>query len=226
MKQILKVILGFIIVLNLSSCLGIKYVEKKDIVSILEKNISSWSVDECNIIIKHYKTGSNKQVKVEVLLLNKNVVSAIVRKEVIEKRYSDKEFYEHLKNYLENYTSFTLDTNSKEIVVADTNFTNGITFKLFLENNTEPFYPIFLEDGYSYLFLENKEGKFSRVIEVTGLYAEDYIQLDGYLNVIIKFSPFASDGSRLFSSNDLDEDYKLVFNGLLKKPITIEWRTK
>lgn len=236
MKTALKIIIILVLFVLLQSCSSVSNVEKIAIEPILEKNVSTWTLDECNTIIEHYsstnkipeifKTLRSNDVAIRVLSLNKNVITAIVRKEIIEKRFDDNAFKSNLKDYLEEYSSYTLDTNSMKIEIADSNYRSGISFKLFLENVTDPFKPIFLEDGYSYFFLENMNGKFSRVNEVTGLYVEDYIQLDGYLNVVVTFSPFATDGTRLFSTNDLDEDYKLIFNGLQKEPIVIEWKTK
>jgi len=83
-----------------------------------------------------------------------------------------------------------------------------------------------LEDGYSYFFLENLKGEFSRVTEVTGLFVEDYFQLDGYLEAVITYSLFSSSGKRIFNSNTLNESYKLIFNGLQKEPIIIRWNVK
>ncbi len=77
-----------------------------------------------------------------------------------------------------------------------------IAFKIYFENISDPYQPIFLEDGYSYFFLENAKGEFSRVTEVTGLFVEDYFQLDGYLDAIITFSPFSAGGKRLFETKD------------------------
>jgi hypothetical protein len=69
-------------------------------------------------------------------------------------------------------------------------------------------------------------GEFSRVTEVAGLFVEDYLQLDGYLDVVITFSPFSSIGKRLFNSNTLNESYKLVFNGLQEDPIIVQWQLR
>ncbi|MEE9430131.1 MAG: hypothetical protein V3V16_03760 [Melioribacteraceae bacterium] len=236
MKQIKIILILFFTAYFLSGCYARKYVDRKSISPLLKKNASEWSLDECDKIIDHYKSSTlvngvlnsppKTDVKIDVLLLNKNTIQALVRKEIIEKRLDSEDYKNNLKIYLEEFTSFTLDTNSLKIITADTNFTSGISFRLYLENITEPYRPIFLEDGYSYFFLENTDAKFSRIIDVTGLYVEDYIQLDGYLNVVVTFSPFASDGSMLFQTNNLDEDYKIIFNGLQKKPIIIEWKTK
>ena len=235
MKKIIQLILFFLIILFLSGCSSTKYVSSSDLTPNLSKSFNTLSIDDCNKIINFYSLSNNRknilsvmdkkpQVVINALPLNKNVILALSRKEAIEKRLNKQEYLERLKDLLESYTSFTIDTVSMKIVPSDSIFTAGYSFKLYLENQTEPYHPIFLEDGYSYFFLENMKGKFSRIIEVTGLYAEDYIQLDGYLNVVITFSPFATDGTKLFKNKDLDQDYKLVFNGLQDESITLTWK--
>ena len=67
------------------------------------------------------------------------------------------------------------------------------------------------------------KGEFSRVTKVTGLFVEDYFQLDGYLDAIITFSPFSTTGKLLFAEKDLNESYMLIFNGLQSDPIGIKW---
>ncbi len=232
MKILLKPFLFIFVFLLLTSCSLTKYVFKSNFYDVLNKSSSTWTIKECKEIIQHYSLSTGKSnifstktdVKIEALPLNKTVVLVLARKEAIEKRLNNQEYKNRLKDLLEAYTSFTIDTISMKVIPSESNFTNGYSFKLYLENTTDPFRPIFLDDGYSYFFLENKEGKFSRIIEVTGLYAEDYIQLDSYLNVVVTFSPFATDGTRLFKNKDLSEAYKLVFNGLQDKPITLEWK--
>jgi hypothetical protein len=222
--------------LIITSCTPTKFVNKQRIISILPRDASKWTLEECNKIIDFYSvtnSGSqlfntaplNLKVFIRALPLNKTVIKAIARKEVIEKRLNEDEYFPLLEDLLKEYTSLTYDPKRKSIVESDSNYTKGYSFKLYFENKSDPFEPIFLEDGYSYFFLENMDGNFSRVIEVMGLYAEDYIQLDGYLNVIVTFSPFAADGKRLFDSKDLNEGYRLVFNGLQSEPIVIEWNT-
>ncbi len=223
--------LVFFIFLFSTNCSITKYVFTSSIKDYLQKPFVTWTIDDCNKIIKYYSVSTKKSIPVlskrpdisiTALPLNKNVIQALAKKEAIEQRLNNTEYIARLKELLEQYTSFTLDTVFLQIMESDSNFTKGYSFKLYLENQTDPFKPIFLEDGYSYFFLENMNGKFSRIIEVTGLYAEDFIQLDNYLNVVVTFSPFATDGTRLFKNKDLSEAYKLVFNGLQEKPIVIE----
>lgn len=230
-----KIILGFVLTVLFSfGCVPAKYVNQKNILPITLKSAEYWTLKECNQVIEYYTITSinenlfsnlpfNQSVLIRAIPFNKNTVIALARKEVIEKRLPEDDFIPILNYYLETFTSFTYDTNLNKIVEQDSNYSKGYSFKVYLENISNPFEPIFLEDGYSYFFLENMEGSFSRVTEVTGLYAEDYIQLDGYLNVIITFSPFAADGKRLFENKDLNETYQLVFNGLQEDPIVLKW---
>lgn len=221
----------------LTSCITPTYVNQKEIIKILPKDAVTWNLEECNEILDFYTTDNlpknlfqkapiNQKVYIKILLLNKSTVKAMSRKEMIEKRLDEEDYYTILKNYLKVFTSLKFDESRNEIIEADSNFTNGYAFKIYFENISDPYEPIFLEDGYSYFFLENMKGDFSRVTNVTGLFVEDYFQLDGYLTAILKFSPFAENGKQLFDSKDLNESYKLVFNGLQIDPIVIQWNIK
>lgn len=235
MKKILLAIL--ILSFTLISCSSINYVNKKIVADIFPKDAVDWSLEECNKILTFYtadnlsnhifqKAPLNQKVFIKALLLNESVVKAMSRKEVIEKRLKPEEYYDILANYLTQFTSLKYDKKRNEIIEADPNFTKGYSFKIYFENVSDPYQPIFLEDGYSYFFLENAKGEFSRVTEVSGLFVEDYFQLDGYLDAIITFSPFSADGKRLFETKDLNESYRLVFNGLEDDSIVIQWMVK
>ena len=227
-----KHFLSFLAVfLFVSSCSTVNNVYKRNIVKILPKEAITWDLAECNKILNFYTSHNsvngigtvNQTVSIDALLLNKTSIKAIARKEVIEKRLDPNDYYSILNEYLMEFTSFSYNFSTGEIIESDSNFTKGYTFKIFFENISDPYQPIFLEDGYSYFFLENMDGEFSRVTQVTGLYVEDYFQLDGYLDAIITFSPFSTIGKRLFEEKNLNESYKLVFNGLLEEPISIKW---
>ena len=219
------------------SCSSINYVNKKKIADIFPKDAVGWSLEECNKILNFYtadnqtnqifqKAPLTQKVFIKVLLLNKTSIKAMSRKEVIEKRLKPEEYYDILANYLTQFTSLKYDNKRNEIIEADPNFTKGYSFKIYFENISDPYQPIFLEDGYSYFFLENANGEFSRVTEVTGLFVEDYFQLDGYLDAIITFSPFSNSDKRLFNTKDLNESYRLVFNGLQEDSVVIQWMIK
>lgn len=235
MKKLLFILsISFLL---LPSCTSTKYVYQSKILNILPKDGAEWSIDECNKILDFYTADNttnkmfnsapiNQKVYIKVLLLNKTTLKAMARKEVIEKRIDKNDYYRILEAYLSRYTSLTYNKDRKEIIEADTNFSKGYTFKIYFENISDPYQPIFLDDGYSYFFLENMDGEFSRVIEVEGLFVEDYFQLDGYLDAILTFSPFSSAGKRLFDDKNLNESYNLVFNGLQKESIGIKWVLK
>jgi hypothetical protein len=235
MKKILSILL--VVTFLLFSCTSLTHIDKQKIDSILPKDASEWSLEECNKILLFYtasnssnlifkSTPVNRIVFIKALLLNKTSVKALTRKEVIEKRLDDIEYYPILETYLKEFTSLTYDNSRKEIIEADSNFSKGYSFKIYFENISNPYKPIFLEDGYSYFFLENMNGEFSRVTEVSGLFVEDYFQLDGYLDAIITFSPFSTIGKRLFDDKNLNESYKLVFNGFRDDSIGVEWLLK
>lgn len=230
-----KILISFFLILIISSCATLKYVNKDSISKILIKNAESWTLEECNKVLNFYTISNisnlllnvgpiNQKVVIKAMLLNTISIQAIAKKEMIEKRLGEKAYFQILKSYLDDFTNFTFDEKLNKIVESDSNFTKGYSFKIYFENISDPFEPIFLEDGYSYFFLENMNGDFSRVINVKGLFVEDYFQLDGYLNAIITFSPFSENDKRIFESKDLNEDYKLVFNGLQIEPIIIYWK--
>ena len=231
----MKAILKFTILLNilLSACSTTKVVNNKQI-NLLSKDASTWTIDQCYSIIDFYSvdnTGGdiyqakllNQKVYVKALLLNINSIKALSRKEVIEKRLENNDYYNILNNYLNEFLNLKYDKSVGKIIDIDESFTKGYTFKVYFENISDPYEPIFLPDGYSYFFLENLNGEFSRVTEVSGLYVEDYFQLDGYLNATITFSPFSAGGKRLFNNKVLNESYRLIFNGLQKSPIALRW---
>lgn len=229
-----KILLAFLLLsLAVSSCASVNFAYKKLINTIVEKDAASWSLDECENVIKFYKNNNitnkifssgpgKEKVLIIAMPLNLNTIKAISRKEVINKRLKDSEFYKIFNNYLQDFTSYKYDTKLGKVVEADSNFSKGYSFKFHFENISDPYEPIFLEDGYSYFFLENPEGEFSRVTEITGLFVEDYFQLDGYLDAVVTYSPFSANGRRLFKDKDLNESYNLVFNGLRKEPIYIK----
>jgi len=232
MKKLPFILLLLTILLN--NCSPVKYVNNKQIVKIFPRNGIDWSLEECNQIIDFYSTNispnqlfnskpNNQKVFIKTLLLNKNSIQAMSKKEIIEKRLNKEDYYKILDSYLREFTSLTYSKSREQIIEADSNFSKGYSFKIYFENTSDPFEPIFLEDGYSYFFLENMNGEFSRVTEVTGLFVEDYFQLDGYLDVIVTFSPFSTIGRRLFEEKNLNESYRLVFNGLQKEPIIVQW---
>jgi hypothetical protein len=222
-----------IIIIFFIGCVSTKIVNIKQI-KHLNNDASQWNLNQCNQVINYFtvdNTGGDlfkaglvgQKVFIRALLLNQLSIEAIARKEVIEKRLDTKDYYNILDQYLNIYLNQRYDKSSDKIIDLDTNFSKGYSFRVYFENISDPFEPILLEEGYSYFFLENLEGEFSRVTEVSGLFVEDYFQLDGYLNAIITFSHFSVNGKRLFESKNLNESYRLVFNGLQQDPVILQW---
>ncbi|MDX1699323.1 MAG: hypothetical protein R3250_01835 [Melioribacteraceae bacterium] len=221
------------LILLIPGCSTSKIVNSKQI-NLFSKDASTWTLEQCHNVIDFYSVDNSggdiyqaklmrQKVYIRALLLNVNSLKALSRKEVIEKRLENQDYYDILNNYLDEFLKIGYDKSSDKIIDANENFSWGFTFKVYFENISDPYEPIFLADGYSYFFLENLEGEFSRVKEVSGLYVEDYFELDGYLNATITFSPFSAGGKRLYENKVLNESYRLVFNGLQRGPIILRW---
>ena len=95
----------------LISCITPTYVNQKEIIKILPKDAVTWNLEECNEILDFYTTDNlpknlfqkapiNQKVYIKILLLNKSTVKAMSRKEMIEKRLDEEDYYTILKNYL------------------------------------------------------------------------------------------------------------------------------
>lgn len=231
MKAIL--ITSLFIFILLPGCSTTKILNSKQI-NFLSKDAAGWTLEQCHTLIDFYSIDNsggdiyqaklmNQNVYVRALLLNVNSIMALSRKEVIEKRLDTNEYYNILNTYLSEFLNMNYDISKGKIIDTSEGFNRGYTFKIYFENISDPYEPIFLPDGYSYFFLENLDGVYSRVSEVSGLYVEDYFQLDGYLNAIITFSPFSDAGRRLFKNKVLNESYRLVLNGLQRNPIILKW---
>ncbi len=147
MKKLLHILLVFTFLLT--NCTSITYVDKKRIVDIYPKDAGSWSLDDCNKILEFYSASNstnkiftsgpiNQKVYIKAILLNKTSIKAMARKEVIEKRLDDKEFYSILDLYLKEFTSLSYDKSRGEIIEVDPNYSKGYTFKIYFENISDP----------------------------------------------------------------------------------------
>jgi hypothetical protein len=200
---------------------------------ILSKPFTSWTTEECDNIIKlstlSNSTGMNadefyddvyiKATKIDVIS-----IPALVRKEAILQRMSKRDFINRLKFYLEEFTNYTYDTSLA--IITDKALTGnplkGWAFQITFENVSNPYRMIDLEEGYAYFFLENNEGAFARVVEVSGDFADNHFYLGDYLRVFVIFSRTMDDGTLLFPNEKYIKDYKLIFNGLQDTPIVLE----
>jgi len=223
----------------LVSCSPIKKLSKAGIDEILANSSASWTVEECDKII-YYSSCSNIEnywnnelarslstydAFINAVRLDHTSIQAIVRKEAILKRIPHKDYLDRLRFYLEDYTNYMLDSTFgrvvKKNVIEDS--LKGLSFKINFINETDPYRPIDIEDGYEYFFLENNKGEFSRVVEIEGDYADNHFFLTDYLNVIVTFSRLTDKGKPLFINDRYEEGYNLVFNAVDSDPIIINW---
>lgn len=223
-------------VVFLSACTSSIYVRKNTLTSLVNGNPLEWDLVRCNKILEFYtienrvnkifsKGEINKRIYIKAIPLNINTVKALSRKEIIEKRLKNEEYYGILSFYLKEFTDLRLDPKTSKIIEINDS-SRGYSFKVYFENITSPYSPIYLEDGYSYFFLENSNGDFSRVNNVSGLFVDDFFRVDDFLDAIITFAPTNDEGKKLFSSSNLEESYTLVFNGLEKEPLRLSWIVK
>ncbi len=145
--------------------------------------------------------------------------------EAILQRLTNKDFYSRFKSNLEEFTRFTLNEHNKITynISLPKDSSNGISFKLYFKNLSEPYRPIDLENGYGYFFLENNERNFSRVISIRGSYADYNFVLFDYLRVTVTFSEFNDRGNKLFEGEKDLKDFRLIFNAIDDKPIILRW---
>jgi hypothetical protein len=232
----LVAILSLICMLLLSCAPAVKTITP-NLSVIIDKPSYEWTLEECEKIISFYKSQNysktwddqiitSDDAIIEAVPLNKIVIQAVARKEGLNKRLSEKEYFQKLETMLENYTDYKFDPENKEIIKTEDNLENGLAFQITFQNNTNPYKPIILEDGYDYFFLENLNGMFSRVIEVSGIFADQVFQLDGFLPVTVTFSKITDEGTNIFENNEIESIYKLVFNGLQTRPIELLWQVK
>jgi hypothetical protein len=238
-QQISTLVLTVTLIM-LISCRPVKKVSKVGIEEIIANSSASWTVEECDAIINYSScsniedywsndlamTLSTYDVFITAVRLDKTSIQALVRKEAILKRIPHKDYLDRLKFYLEDYTNYMYDTTTSRVVRKKVNEDSlkGLSFKIKFINATDPYGPIDIEDGYEYFFLENKNGQFSRVVEISGDYADNHFFLSDYLNVIVTYSRFTEEGKPLFINDNFEEGYKLVFNAMDNDPIIIDWK--
>lgn len=230
-----------LVIIIIAACRPVKKVTKVDINEILLKPSSEWTVEECDEIINYSScsnvggywnsdiamTFSSYDVFINAVLLDVTSIQAIVRKEAILKRVSDKDYMDRLRFDIENYTNYTYDTAAGHVVEKNISEDSlkGLSFKIKFINATDPYHPIDVEDGYEYFFLENTKGDFARVIEISGDYADSHFFLTDYISVNVTFSRTTDGGKILFKDDNFDQGFRLVFNALDSNPIVIDWRS-
>ena len=232
-----KLLHSFILVFIIySSCVPAKRLSPKREPDFLSKTPQNWTYEECQAVLKKYiaynKKGYNQKysqyslntedVFVEVTPLNKPVISALMRRDAINKRLSVPEYRERLKDYLKAYTNWTLNKKG-EIIAKTTELLDDYSFLVYFENISTPHRTIEEDDAYDGFFLENKKGKFSRVTEISGRDADEYFVLVSDLKVTVTFSSKTDQNKKLNFNEKTYKDFKLIFNGLQSKPIIVQW---
>jgi hypothetical protein len=238
--QSFRIFLFLSVILLIAACRPVKKASKIDINEILVKHSSKWTVEECDEIINFSScsnvgeywssdlafTFSSYDVFINAVRLDVTSIQAIVRKEAILKRVPYKDYVDRLRIYIEDYTNHSYDTSTGKVVKKNVteDSLKGLSFKLKFINATDPYRPVDVEDGYEYFFLENSSGEFSRVVEISGDYADNHFFLSDYLSVIVTFSRTSDEGKVLFMDQNYESGYKLIFNALESDPIIIDWK--
>ncbi len=234
-------LLLFLSAIFFSSCGTTQKLTWKEFSDVLQKSPETWSIEECNAVINaftsFYKQGVaeknassryDSQIKIyaSATPLNKYVISARERKKAIQRRLSDVVFRERLKEELERYTNLSLDLKNKNLVMKDSanqKLPSNYSFLVYFENISNPYHSIEIDRADEGFFLENSKGDFSRVTAIVGNYINDEFILANDMEAIITFSAFTDEGTRLFPSGTPEDGYRLVFNGLQKDPVIIDW---
>lgn len=77
------------------------------------------------------------------------------------------------------------------------------------------------EEGF---FLEREDGKFTRVIAMSGTDNDAFFTLYNDLHTMVTFSAFTDDGERLEFNESNMHQFKLIFTSFQKEPIELEWK--
>lgn len=225
--------------LLISSCGTPTTLTFKNLSEVISPSVLNWTIEDCNQIINFYTRRNyldtlgfikndpefDDQVFVSALPMLPKVIKAIAKKEAILKRLKTNEFYDLLDYYFYKYTDYTYNKQFDRIVYSNPRPDSaiGLTFELFFENQTFPYRPIEIRDGYEYFFLENGQNEFVRIVEISGRFSEADIYLTDFLNVTVTFSAHADNGKLLFTGSNFQTGFKLVFNALQKDPIVLTW---
>ena len=233
----LKISFLFLSVFLFSACTASKVVTPEKYKNIISKPVNEWSYEDCDAMISKFTSFDQKgyeekyvnvnydggKVFIKAVPLNETVIQAKIRKEAIIRRYSDDEYRNRLKDELEFYTNKTLNLQSGEVILNSGKGMTETSFEVVFENISQPREPIELEYASEGFFLENVNGDFARVVDMSGYYVEDYFVLIDKLKAVITFSIFDDNDKSIFNGSNLTEGYRLVFNGFQPEPIVVEW---
>ena len=228
------------IIISFAGCSSTKQIPIQDLLKITVKSFNDWSIDDCNNIINaqtvsntdKYLSGSlayelsGYDVFVSAMPLNDMTIKAMAKKEALLKRLPEFDFKLLLQDYFHNYTNFDYDFETNKLIKKDIleDSLKGLTFQIVFRNNTDPYRPIILENGYEYFFLENQAGEYARVVEISGKFAETDFYLTDYLIVNVTFNSKSELNNLLFKDILSVKEFKLVFNGIDEDPVILEWK--
>lgn len=165
-------------------------------------------------------------VKIEAVPLTIEVIKAMVKKRALERRWPHKDYIKVLDQELDAFTNFRYDKISNKIVpksTIDTTSSYTMSFKISIENNTDPFRIIEIDGGFECFFLENENGLFGRAEGITDDFLFDYLLIDGFMSTIVTFKTKNDFGQKLFADGKIPEKFGLVFNGIQTDPIKLDW---
>lgn len=222
------------------SCTSSNVITPAKFNKITAKSVSEWTYQDCEDVITKYTSYNKKgyadkyinvnsngeKVYITAYPLNENVIQAKVRREAIVRRYSEENYKNRLKEELEYYTNKTVNMNDGGIILKEgpERFQNDkLSFEVVFENISEPREPIEIEYASDGFFLENANGDFTRAVDMSGYYVEDYFVLIDKLKAVITFSVYDDKGKNIFYGDNINKGYRLVFNGFQPEPVLVEW---
>lgn len=236
----LKISFLFLAIIFFASCSSSKIVTTAKFEKIISKPVEQWTYEDCNNIVLKYSSFNQKgydnkyvnvtdngaKVFIRAVPLNENVIQAKIKKEAIIRRYKEEDYKNRLKEELEIYTNKTLNMEDGSMILKEgiERFQyDKMSFEVVFENISEPREPIEIEFASEGFFLENANGDFSRVVEMSGYYVEDYFVLIDKLKAVITFSIYDDNGKSIFYGDNIKKGYRLVFNGFQPEPVVVEW---
>ena len=231
-------LLGYLIIM---ACAAPQRISNRGLSELLIKPAEIWNFEECLAIINRYSTANlsldfeisrvsnsyDKNIYIRATPFTKEVIKAIVKKEAIQLRFTVQKFRKRLKQELEYFTNYSLDEQTGRVIAKPAEAENRIdeyTFDIYFLNTTDPYRTIrayLAEEGF---FLEREDGKYTRVINMTGTDQEAYFTLYSDLHTMVTFSAFTDSGERLEFNEHTMNQFKLVFTSLQIEPIVLNWK--
>ena len=230
-----------LIYLIILSCTASQRISNKELTELISIPAEAWSFENCEAIINRYSVANlkfdfeyrnensaiGKNIFIKATPFTKEVIRAIVKKECIQRRFSIKEFRKRLKTELEYFTNYSLDEQVGKVITKLPDAENRVdeyTFEIYFLNISDPYRTIqvyMAEEGF---FLEREDGKFTRVIAMSGTEQDVFFALYNDLHKMVTFSAFTDDSERLEFNESNMHQFKLIFASLQKEPIELGWK--